>query len=353
MREHPYRVDAKGRVFARLTLRTVLRAMGGLLLALTCTRPGEAQTRLTIGYGNLSSGVVPILTAAENGYFTRQGISPDLRLVRGGSLTTAALLSGQLRFAAVSLIQIVGPVSRGGDLVIVASLVDKMPYQLVVSPRIRSPKDLTDRRIGVVGLSGATYLAAHLALRPLGLEAKRDRIWLVSIGAEAERVAALLAGSIDAAIMTPNAAARLPAPPYRTLVDLRAGKPVWLHLGLVTTRRFVRDTPQLAEGVLRAVAEGAAFALDPGNREAVKAIIAKFEKLDDPVAIEDAYRDMLEDLAWKPIPDGKGAEAVLRTMAEFGVVQEAARLRPQDIIDPTLMLKLDREGWLDRILPRR
>jgi NitT/TauT family transport system substrate-binding protein len=342
------------------TLRSAARTppapallVAGLALALAWTGLADAQTRVAIGYGSLSSGVVPILTAAENGYFARQGITPDLLFVRGGSLTTAALLSGELSFAAVSPTQLVGPVSRGGELVIVASLVDRMPYRLVAGPRVRSPQDLADRRIGVQTLSGATYLAAHLALRRLGLDSRRDRIGLVSTGLEAERVAALIAGSIDAAIMTPNAAARLPLPAHRTLVDLRASKAAWLHLGLATTRRFVRDSPKLAEGVLRAVAGGAAFALDPANREAVKAVIAKFEKLDDPVAIEDSYRDMLDDLARKPIPDGKGADAVLRAMAEFGIVKEASRLGPQDIVDPTLILKLDREGWLGRTPPGR
>ena len=356
MRENRCPVDVEGRVdggevLHLLTPRSLLSVVAGLALTVAATGSAGAQTRLVIGYGNLSSGVVPIWAAAENGYFKKYGIDPDLRFMRGGSATAASLLSGQLTFATVSLSQLVGPATRGGALVIVASLVDKMPYRFVAGPRIHGPQDLVDKRIGVQSLSGATHLAAHLALRQLGLEAKRDRILLMSVGSETERVAALVAGSIDAAVMTPNAVARLPDPTYRTLVDLRAGKAAWLHLGLVTTRAFVRDSPQLAEGALRAVAEGLAFALDPRNGEAVKATIAKFEKLSDPVAIQDSYRDMLEDLAWKPIPDAKGAEAVLRAVAELGAVKEAARVKAQDIIDPALMLKLDREGWLDRLRP--
>jgi NitT/TauT family transport system substrate-binding protein len=345
------RVDG-GEVLRHRTLRLLLSIVAGLALTLAPAGRALAQTRLVIGYGNLSSGVVPIWTAAENGYFKKHGIDPDLRYMRGGSASTAALLSGQLHFATVSVAQLVGPATRGGALVIVASLVDRMPYHLVAGPRVRGPQDLVDKRIGIESPSGATHLAAHLALHRLGLDPKRDRIWLMSIGPEAERVAAMVAGSVDAAIMTPNALARLPSPAYRTLVDLRADKSAWLHLGLVASRAFVRNSPQLAEGALRAVTEGMAFALDPRNAGAVKATIAKFEKLTGAGAIDDSYRDMLEDLAWKPIPDGKGAEAVLRAIAEQGR-QEAVRVEIQDIIDPTLMLKLDREGWLDRLRPGR
>lgn len=44
---------------------------------------------------------------------------------------------------------------------------------------------------------------------------------------------------------------------------------------------------------------------------------------------------------------------VLETMAALGIVEDAARLRPQDIVDQGLMQRLDQEGLLDRLRPRR
>jgi NitT/TauT family transport system substrate-binding protein len=324
-----------------------------LLMTLVWIGVAQGETRLTIGQGFASSHAAPLWVAVENGYFRKHGIEPDLRLIRGGATTTAALLNGELKLAAVAMSQVVGPVTRGADLVVVASLVDKMPYRLIVGPHVRSPEDLEGKKVAVSTPGAAAYVAARLALKHLGLDLKRDRIGLVQIGTDPERLAALLAGSVDAAIMLPSAASRLPMPSYRTLIDLHSANIPWLHTCLVTTRGFLRSHPGVVEGALRAVAEATAFVLDPRNAEGVKATIAKYLRLDEPTVVEDSYRAAVEEVAWKPIPDLAGVATVLETMAVLGIVEEAARLRPKDIVDQSIILKLDQEGLLDRLRPRK
>ena len=51
----------------------------------------------------------------------------------------AAQLRGEIAFASMSLAQVVGPVSRGADLVVIASLVDRLACRLVATPQIRDP----------------------------------------------------------------------------------------------------------------------------------------------------------------------------------------------------------------------
>jgi ABC-type nitrate/sulfonate/bicarbonate transport system substrate-binding protein len=121
----------------------------------------------------------------------------------------------------------------------------------------------------------------------------------------------------------------------------------------VTTRRFARSHPALVDGALRALAEGTAFVLDPRNAGAVKAVIARHLGLDEPAVVEEGYRSAVEEIAWKPIPDLAGIGRVLETMAALGIVEDAARLRPQDVVDQSFMQKLDQEGLLDRLRPRR
>lgn len=66
-----------------------------------------------------------------------------------------------------------------------------------------------------------------------------------------------------------------------------------------------------------------------------------------------AGEDAVDAVAWKPIPDLASVAMVLETMAALGIVEDAARLRPQDIVDQGLMQRLDQEGLLDRLRPRR
>ena len=323
-----------------------------MLTVLGWTSPAVAvaQTRVAIGQGALNATSVALWVAADRGYFRAHGIEVDLRSIRGGALATAALLSGEIMFASMALAQVVGPVSRGADLVAVANLVDRFAYRLVAAPPIRDAEGLKGRKVAIATLSGAGYVAARLALRQLGLDPARDRITLVQIGGEYERLAALKAGTVDAAVLAPALAVGLPAP-YQTLVDLSRDRLPWQHTSLVTRRALLRSSPQLVDAVLRAVAEGAAFALDAGQKDAVKAVIARQLRLTDPAILENAYRDVLLSVAWKPIPRPEGAAGVLRLLAEFQIVDGASHLGPLDVMDPTPMLRLDREGFLDRLRP--
>jgi ABC-type nitrate/sulfonate/bicarbonate transport system substrate-binding protein len=236
---------------------------------------------------------------------------------------------------------------------VVASLVDMLRDQLPVGPPGRPRVILKRRRFCVSTRRGSAHVAARLALKHIGLDPKRERIGLVQIGADPERLAALVAGSIDGAIVAPGTAARLPMPPFRTLMDLRRAGIPWVQTCLVTTRRFARSHPAIVDGALRALAEGTAFVLDPRNAEAVKAVIARHLGLGEPAVVEEGYRNAIEEIAWKPIPDLAGIGRVLETMAALGIVEDAARLRPQDFVDQSLMQKLDQEGLLDRLRPRR
>jgi ABC-type nitrate/sulfonate/bicarbonate transport system substrate-binding protein len=136
-------------------------------------------------------------------------------------------------------------------------------------------------------------------------------------------------------------------------MDLRRAGVPWVQTCLVTTRRFVRSHPGIVDGALRALAEGTAFVLDPRNAEAVKAVIARHIRLDEPGAVEEGYRDALEEVAWKPIPDLAAVGKVVETMAALGIVEDAARLRLQEFVDQSPMQRLDEEGFLDRLRPRR
>ena len=325
--------------------------LGWLVWSIGWIGVARAETRVTIGQGFVNAHSAPLWVAVENGYFRKHGIEPDVRLIRGGATTTAALLNGELKLASMALTQVIGPATRGADLIVVMSLVDKMSYRLIVGSHVRTPEDLKGKKVAVATLSGSAYVAARLALRHLGLDLKGARIGLIQMGTDPERLAALAAGSVDGAMVLPSTASRLPMPPYRMLIDLRDASIPWLHTCLVTTRSFVRSHPAVVEGALRAVAEGTAFVLDPRNAEAVKRVIARHLRLDEPAAAEESYRDAVEEIAWKPVPDLAGVGTVLQTMAALGIVEEAARLKPGDIVDPSIMQRLDQEGWLDGLRP--
>ncbi|OLC32836.1 MAG: hypothetical protein AUH81_15505 [Candidatus Rokubacteria bacterium 13_1_40CM_4_69_5] len=315
--------------------------------------PSSVQAqKMIIGQGFLNTNALPLWIALDQGYFKKHGVDIELTFIRGGGRVIAALLAGEVRFATVAVTQVVGPVAQGADPVVILSLVNKMPYLFMAAGHLRSPGDLRGKKIGVATFGGAAYVASHMVLRQFGLDPKRDQITLIQIGTEPERLAALLAGSIDAAMMAADVAARLPVPPFRRMLDLRTADIPWQHSSLITTRSFLKANPRAVEGVMRAIIDGFAFTLDPANKATVKQSIARHLRIEKANELEDAYRDGIETLTSNPVPSLDGGAMVLKLMAELELQKEAARLTPSDIMDPSLVERLGREGALDRLKKR-
>src|SRR3972149_5668911 len=212
-----------------------MRAMkAGLLALLLLAGTGEASAqKMVIGQGFLNTNALPLWLAVDQGFFKKHGVDLEVMFIRGGGVVMAALLSGEVKFATVAVTQVVGPVVKGGDPVVILSFVNKMPYLFVAASHVKSPEDLKGKKIGVATFGGAAYVASHMVLRQFGLDSKRDQITLIQIGTEPERVAALIAGSIDAAMIASEMAGRVPPPPCRTMLDLRTSTLPWLHTGFI------------------------------------------------------------------------------------------------------------------------
>lgn len=336
-------------------MRRVIRSASAALLAgiLLGLLPGSAHAqKLVIGQGFLNTNALPLWVALDQGYFTKHGVEVELMFIRGGGRVIAALLAGEVKFATVAVTQVVGPVAAGADPVVILSFVNKMPYVFIAGGHIGSPADLKGKKIGVATFGGAANVASHMVLRQFGLDPKRDQITLIQIGTEPERLAALLAGTIDAAMMAEEVAVRVPTPPFRRLLDLRQADIPWQHSSLITTRSFLKANPRAVDGVLRAVLDGFVFALDPGHKDRVKASIARQLRLDKPDDLEAAYQDGVENLTTNPVPSLDAGARVLKLMVELGLQKDAGRLRPSDLMDPSVLQKADHEGLLGRLKKR-
>jgi NitT/TauT family transport system substrate-binding protein len=331
-------------------MRTLKVGLLGLLL-LAISAEAQAQ-KLVIGQGFLNTNGLPLWIAVDQGFFKKHGLDVELTLIRGGGRVMAALMSGEMRFVSAALSQVVGPVSQGADPAFILAFVKKLPYLFMTASHIRNPEDLKGKKIGVATFGGAAYVASHIVLRQFGLDPKRDQITLIQIGTEPERVAALIAGSIDAAMIASEMAGRVPTPPFRTMLDLRTSTIPWLHTGFITTRSFMKANPRTAEAAVRAIIESLDFIFDPKNKEAVKQSLAKHLKLDKAGQIEDTYKDALDHLTTNPAPSPEAGATLLKLMAELEINKEASRLKPQDLMDGSIVEKLEREGVLENLRRR-
>jgi ABC-type nitrate/sulfonate/bicarbonate transport system substrate-binding protein len=86
-------------------------APAAVAVGIACAPVASAQTRVVIAHGAQSTGMAPLWVAVANDYFRKHGVDPDLRFIRGSTVTTAALVSGQAGMAIAALRRSSGPSS--------------------------------------------------------------------------------------------------------------------------------------------------------------------------------------------------------------------------------------------------
>jgi len=142
-----------------------------LILGIWLVAPRRvAAQAVRISYAGISGYNVPLWVADEAGLFKKYKLAEELILISGGSTNIQALLANEVRVANVAGSAPIQAKLQGGNITIIASSYNYMPYSLVVNKDIRSPEDLKGKRLAIARLGGITEVAALLAFEKLGLD---------------------------------------------------------------------------------------------------------------------------------------------------------------------------------------
>ncbi len=110
--------------------------------------------------------------AKEVGLFKKHGLDMELIFIDGSSRGVQSLIAGDLSFTdAVETSAINGRLA-GGDVAIVSSLVNTLPYYIIGKPTIKSPEDLRGKSAAVHIPGTSADFAMRLALKGVGLSYK-------------------------------------------------------------------------------------------------------------------------------------------------------------------------------------
>ena len=339
--------DRKGPM--RMKTRAI-RLLAVLLLVGVLAPPsqGHGQTRrFLFGYSSLSSNETALWVGKEEGIFKRFGLDPELILIEGGTRGAQALISGDLPIMGMSGQPVISARARGSDLVLIGGLVNKMNYILASAAGIKKPEDLQGKRIGIAQVGSASYHAVLLALKHWGMDARRDRVTLLQVGNQAARVASLQTGGSDAVIVNPGLATALKERGFIVLADFTELPIPYPQQVLAVRERILKSDPDLIERILKSVAAATAFVWDSRNKDRVKKVLASYLRLDKIERAEEHYRSALQVMPKKPYADIAGISSMVEFMAESDPL--VARVKPEEVINHSVLKKLDDSGFLDQL----
>ena len=306
-----------------------------------------AAPEVVIGYANISARVSPLWIAQEKGLFAKYGVTVQQVYMPGSPVMIASMSSGQVHLANSGGTAALGAAAGGLDLRVIGTFTSRIPFDLVVKPNIKSPKDLRGKRIGVQVIGGTIWMAAMLGLEHLGLDSRRDDIQVVAAGDQTMLSQALEKGTVDATVVDSAFSNNLKQRGFPILVELSKTNIPFVSNGIVARASYLQQQPDQARNTLKAWLEGVAYALSPKMKPSVIETIARRLKVSNPTLAEQGYQDLQRATDRKPYPSLEGLSNVQRLMKLRNAA--VADLKAESLIDPKLIQELDHSGFLDQL----
>jgi len=333
-------------------MAAVILAMVLVLGSLATPENGLAAAagkKLVIAYAAMNARVCPLWAPRERGFFAKYGIDAETLFVRGAPTLVAAMASNDIEVGYTGGTAVIGAVASGSDLKVLSALTNRVTYELVARPSIKTAEDLRGKKFGVQAIGGTVWMGAILALEHLGLDADRDKIAIIAVGDQSVLAQALASGTIDATVLDGVQSRPLQAKGFPILAELEKAKLPILSSSIVAREPYIQKNPQIVENVLRAVIEGAAFCLSPAQKPNTLKILQKYLRITEKDA-EEGYHDMVMGLDRKPYANPAGATNVIRLMKRSNPKIES--VKPENLIDDRIMKKLDQSGFIDEIMAK-
>lgn len=314
----------RGLAGSRSVATTVLLA----LLSLLCAPRGALSAeRLRVAHSTLTATNSVLWVARDRGIFPRHNLDVSLIYV-AGVRSMQALLAQEVEIGSVSGTTAIQANLAGADSVIVGGISNSVLMSLVVAPDIGTVEGLRGKRVGVTRFGSLSDFMARSYLRRAGIIPDRD-VAMIQTGGYPESVAAMQAGGIHAAMLSPPyhtiAIKRLK---FRELIDLsRTTK--YQSNALVTLRRFAQAQPAVLTAFMEAYVE--AVRVFKEDREFTIGVLGRAMRSNDRAILEETYgfyRDYFADI---PQPTLEGIQLILDELAPK--VPKAREVRPQDFVD--------------------
>ncbi len=281
--------------------------------------------------------------AKDRGLFKKHGLDIDLIYISGSTRGVQSLIAGDVAFVgAVGTSALYGKLA-GGDVAIVDSLTNTLPYYIIGKPEIKSAEDIKGRSAAIHIPGTAADFALRLALKQLKLSLKD--IKAVTVGTGTARVLAVTTGQLDFTVGQEAERLKGEQGGLKVVLDMAKLKIPFQLTCTVTSRKLIRENPDTVQGLVRAMAETVHYYKN--NQEEVIKVLQKYTRGQDRTVLEKsytAYRDLLVDDTYPTI---EGLRNILDIQAEID--PKAAKAKPEDVLDLRFVDDLKKSGFLARL----
>ena len=318
----------------------------GFLLATTsmlCVTAAYAQ-KFVHAYSSISALNATFWIIQDAGFAKQEGLETELVYIPSSSTVAQATLAGEVMISPANG-QVIADVGlQGGDLVAMGGITNVVAFYIMATPEIKTVADLKGKSVGVTRFGASGDVGIRMFLAKHGLEPVRD-VPIIQIGGLPEIAAALAKKTVHAAAFSQPIAYLAQQGGAHLLANLSKENIPFLHVGITSTRKFMKERRAQAKAYLRAY--GRAVHFMHTRKEETKAILAKYTKIKDQGMLDGSLvygYDFVEKI---PLVKPAGFQVTLDDIAKKN--PKAKNAKPEQFYDNTLVQELIDEGFFNKL----
>jgi ABC-type nitrate/sulfonate/bicarbonate transport system substrate-binding protein len=331
-------------------------SLGAVLLLAGCrAAPAEAPppatqaagpitpTKVAMAWPAVVGSVAPVWLAKEGGYFAEAGLDVDLEYIAGSPKALAALVSGNVQFAAAPGPAVVAADVNGANAVLVMAWVNEPAFVVMTAPEITTPEQLRGKTIAVSSLGASDDFMLREALRHWGLQPDTD-VHITALGPQSG-VPALEQRLVHGMVANPPNDVRARQVGAHRLARIADFGIPYLGSGLATTREYLQTQRSTVSRVVQAVTRGVhRFKTDSAF---AKQVLSTYLQNTDAEVLDGAYSAYVDVFPRVPLPT---LAAMQQSAKEAMASHDAAgTIDIAPMWDASFVEALQQSGWTDQL----
>ena len=253
-----------------------MAAAGAMIVVACLSERAHAQAQITEGFVSHGALQWPEYIATELGWFKENGVSLDMVVVGAGAAQQVA--AGALNIGYIGFPDFIRATNQGAPLKIVINAISAPPYAVYAKPAIKQIAELKGKTVSIGGTKDVTLIYMEAFIASAGLKA--SNLDFVYAKATQDRLAALLSGGADAAILYPPSSFRAGAAGYTYLGDIEAYLKDFPFTVWAANTGWAANNREALLAYIRAYSRAVRWLYDAGNKERAVDILVKYSRQD-------------------------------------------------------------------------
>jgi NitT/TauT family transport system substrate-binding protein len=318
------------------------------LVAIVIAAPfAAAQDKLRMGLSSVSGLHSAVWVAETKGFFRKHGIDIEVIVTgQGGTAGISALIANDVQVVNSAGDVLVAASLRGGDTVMVASVVNKGLQRLITKPDIKTPADLKGKRVGVTRIGAVSHSVLLMMLQRWKMTV--NDVQVMQLGSSPAMLASLDKGGIEGAVVTIPSMFVAEDRGYRVLLDMADTDIYYLHTMVATTRQYIKSNRDKVLRFLRGYVEGIAFVKN-NKKDSLDIVKKKLRLGPEQERNLESSLDLLISKYYEnvPYPSLRGVETVLGFIEKDN--PKAKTADPKSFVDDSLLREIEQSGFIKNL----